>query len=277
MKKLYISDLDGTLLNEKGEITQTTADILNQHIAKGGLFTIATARMPYTCDTRLAKIELQMPAILMNGVMLYDFKNKKYLSHTPIAPHVYRDILAAVTKHQCQCYVYTYKNEGLHLYFEDDALDVENQYYHERAQKGCLFAGQITSFEQILNEDIVYIAALGEKEQMLKLQAEIETMEGVGSSGYINIYNGGYCLEIFSCAANKATRAKELKQTYGADTLISFGDNYNDVKVMKASDECYAPQNALDEIKAFATGILPSHNEDGVARFIAQQEGINLT
>ena len=53
MRTLYISDLDGTLLNSRKEITDYSSEIINSCIASGVLFSIATARMPYGCDYRL--------------------------------------------------------------------------------------------------------------------------------------------------------------------------------------------------------------------------------
>ena len=58
MRTLYISDLDGTLLNSRKEITDYSSEIINSCIASGVLFSIATARMPYGCDYRLQKLHL---------------------------------------------------------------------------------------------------------------------------------------------------------------------------------------------------------------------------
>ena len=40
-----------------------------------------------------------------------------------------------------------------------------------------------------------------------------------------------------------------------------------------AADEAYAVSNAIDEVKAAATGVIGSNDEDSVARFIARAEG----
>ena len=43
-ERIFISDLDGTLLNEEGEILDKNSDRLNKLISRGLQFTIATAR-----------------------------------------------------------------------------------------------------------------------------------------------------------------------------------------------------------------------------------------
>ena len=88
---------------------------------------------------------------------------------------------------------------------------------------------------------------------------------------YLNIYNGFYCLEIFDKDASKANALKRLKSIVGADEVIVFGDNHNDIDIMQAADKSYAPENAVNEVKEIATGIIDSCDEDGVAKFIKQK------
>ena len=270
MKKLYVSDLDGTLLNSKREVSERTAEILNQYIDSGGLFTVATARMPYTCDYRLSKVHMNVPAILMNGVMLYDFRKKKCRHYHKIEEKAWKKVLSLAEEDSCNCYLYTYWDDAINLYYESEELNFEGQYYNERAKKGCGYAGRIFSFHLIEGQDVIYIAAAGGRENMMRLQKKLNQVEGIAAAGYVNIYNGGYCLEIYSQKASKAGRAVELKQMLQADGLVSFGDNYNDLQLMEASDECYAPANALEQVKMAADRILKSNKEDGVAEFIRE-------
>jgi len=54
--------------------------------------------------------------------------------------------------------------------------------------------------------------------------------------------------------------------------VISFGDAVNDIPMFEISDECYAVQNAVDELKAIATGVIGSNEEDGVARWLMDHD-----
>ena len=53
METLYVSDLDGTLLNKKKEITPKTAEILNRCIREGMKFSVATALMAVITDCKI--------------------------------------------------------------------------------------------------------------------------------------------------------------------------------------------------------------------------------
>ena len=55
---------------------------------------------------------------------------------------------------------------------------------------------------------------------------------------------------------------------WGCGRIISFGDAVNDIPMFDISDECYAVENAVDEVKAAATGIIGSNEEDGVAKWL---------
>ena len=43
----------------------------------------------------------------------------------------------------------------------------------------------------------------------------------------------------------------------------------NDIPLFEESDECYALANGVEELKARATGVIGSNEEDGVARWLA--------
>ena len=52
--------------------------------------------------------------------------------------------------------------------------------------------------------------------------------------------------------------------------MISFGDAVNDIPMFEISDECYAVENAVEELKAAATGIIDSNENDGVANWLKE-------
>ena len=81
MKRLYISDLDGTLLDSGGIVTVRTADTLNRLISEGMYFTFATARSPYSIVNITAPLKISVPCILMNGVSIYDRDRREFVKN----------------------------------------------------------------------------------------------------------------------------------------------------------------------------------------------------
>ena len=82
---LFVSDLDGTLLNNSAELSLESAILLNKSIESGINFTIATANNPATIVNILKDINIKLPIITMNGSALYDIKNNKYLNFTSLS------------------------------------------------------------------------------------------------------------------------------------------------------------------------------------------------
>ena len=79
MKRLYVSDLDGTLLDNEAQISDETARVLNDYIRQGLQFTISTARTPTTALKIIEKLNLRLPVMMMNGVLIYDMETKRYI------------------------------------------------------------------------------------------------------------------------------------------------------------------------------------------------------
>lgn len=85
------------------------------------------------------------------------------------------------------------------------------------------------------------------------------------------IYNESYWCEIMPITASKANGILQLKETYNFDRVVTFGDAINDVPMFKISDECYAMNNACEELKTIATDVISSNNDDGVAVFLQEK------
>ena len=91
----------------------------------------------------------------------------------------------------------------------------------------------------------------------------------VSKAFYKDIYEEGlYYLEVFAKSATKANGVKFLREYTGADKVIAFGDNLNDLDMFDVSDVTVAVENAVDEVKNKADYICKNNNENGVAEFI---------
>ncbi len=87
---LYVSDLDGTLLDMHGEFPQPWVDRLNRMIDRGLKFTIATARNYDSVHPILHEVNLQLPVILFNGAYLTHFKTGENMEQSN---YIRRDVV----------------------------------------------------------------------------------------------------------------------------------------------------------------------------------------
>lgn len=69
-------------------------------------------------------------------------------------------------------------------------------------------------------------------------------------------------------AASKANAIKQLQKLLGCDRVVVFGDGRNDIDMFELADESYAVQNADEQLKSYATAVISSNDEDGVAHWL---------
>lgn len=67
MNTLYVSDLDGTLLNSDVKISENSKNIINSLIEKGMNFTVATARSLVSASDKIEGLNLKLPVVVYNG------------------------------------------------------------------------------------------------------------------------------------------------------------------------------------------------------------------
>ena len=82
-------------------------------------------------------------------------------------------------------------------------------------------------------------------------------------------------LEIMPMTTSKSNAVKQLQKLLKCDKLIVFGDGKNDIDMFELADESYGVQNADEELKKCATAIIPSNDEDGVAKWLEKNFALN--
>lgn len=271
--ELYISDLDGTLLNSNREISEYTKKEINEMIAKGLNFTIATARTPGTVVEILEGLNIKFAVALMNGVLFYDLKDKKYLKVRKIDNMIVRKILNILESFNKDSFVYGVKDNHLFVYHKKIILDLDDIYYKERCSSKYKTFKEVNTFDEALEDlEVVNFMILDTLEIIELIYEQLKKIKEINVHYYKDIYQENcYFIEIHSKDATKAAAVKDLAELYNNNKTICFGDNLNDLPMFRIADECYAMENAVDGLKAVATGVIKSNNEDGVARFIREK------
>ncbi len=269
MKTLYVSDLDGTLLNKNAELSQYTIETINELIKKGLYFTVATARSAGTADSILKELCLTLPVILMNGVLVYDISSKRYLNVEYLPADVTASICQILKDCQLTGFMYQVKDHTLTTYYERFVNTAQKDFYEERVNKYRKVFIQVDSFSQVNPAHIIYFALLDTRERLEPAYQSLKSHKDIALAFYKDIYTEDlWYLEIFSVHATKYNAVQYLRNQYDFDTIIGFGDNLNDLPLFKACDVTCAVNNAKQELKAAATHIIGNNTEDGVAGWI---------
>lgn len=268
--QLYVSDLDGTLLNKNKEITEYSKKELNKLIEQGVDFTIASARTPATVVEMLEGINLKIPVTLMNGVLIYDVANEKYIDIKEIEKSSVEKIIDIFEKVNKQVFIYGIKNNHLFVYHKKIINKYEKKYFDERCNKTLKTFVKVENYKEAVKDTaIINFVILDDFNVVNEIHNEVEKIEGLIAEYHKDIYGEGhYFYEVYSSAASKANGIKFLQRYVNSKEIISFGDNLNDVPMFEISTECYAMGNAVEKLKKIATATIGDNNSDSVANFI---------
>ena len=269
MKTLYVTDLDGTLLNSNREVPKYTEDMLNDLIAKGVYFTVATARTPATVVPLLKNIDMNLPVIVMNGSFIYDIKSSKYIYTSQIPHDSVQEIISIAEDRNKQIFVYTLENDFLTVYHKGFNSKEEENFCYERSGLELKKFVDVKNYTISSRNKVGHMVMIDTYEVIKDIMEAIEGVEGIHPVMYpdVNTENS-YLLEIAAENTNKAKGIEALIGDMGIDRVVAFGDNLNDKEMLEVADYACVVENAQQDIKACADCIIASNNENGVARFI---------
>lgn len=263
MKTLYISDLDGTLLNSSQHTSDYTNNIINSLVNRGMLFSYATARAYETASAVTDGLNAQFPVILHNGAYILDSKTGETLLSNYIENA--KEIICELTSADIYPIVFTRSsNKEKFSFIPDKSLDGVLNFAKDRINDPRYNA--VASFDEIDYNEVFYITCIDDAQ---KLKNMYDKYKDIFHCEYqINMYTKEQWLEIMPKSATKANAVLQLKNMLGCDRVVCFGDETNDIDMFKIADECYAVLNAVDELKQIATAVIESNDDNAVAKWL---------
>lgn len=252
--RLVAVDVDGTLLNDKREVTPSVRRAIEGAKARGALFTISTGRPVEGIERYLDLIGGDLPVITCNGAILVTAKTRRVIFSSEMSHDAASSIIdrgvgeGAVVAAWSKGVLYSSETGSSYSAFYKsvsgmDTLDIS-----------LMPDGNVTK--------IVWIMP---PERIAELQKSYVLPEGVQAKTSDPMF-----LEFFSSVAGKGKALKILAEYLHVDIseTMAIGDNYNDIDMIAAAGLGVAMGNAPDGVKRAADFVTSSNNEDGVARAI---------
>lgn len=266
-KTLYVTDLDGTLLNQKDRINPKSIAIINELVDKGMMFTYATARSLVSASVVTAGLSTNIPVIAYNGAFIFQPETGEILSREDFSSAERAYAIEVIRANNILPLVYSFvdgvekvswlsgrENEGIRRYLS--------------LRKGDRRLRPVKDDEELYQGEIFYFTCIGEKSELQPVYDILSKDERYRCTIQQELYRPEYFCEIMPVNATKAHAIQKLKKIWDCGRVISFGDAVNDIPMFEISDECYAVENAVAELKAAATGIIDSNENDGVANWL---------
>lgn len=269
-KTLYVTDLDGTLLNRQDRINPESIAIINELVAKGMLFTYATARSLVSASVVTQGLTTDFPVIIYNGAFIIHPSTGEILSEKSFTIEERQRVIEVLAEYDISPLVYSYVDEVERVSWivsrENDGM---RRYISNRKGTDPRFR-PIQTKEELYQGEMFYYTCIGEREELQSAYDSLSKDTRFRCTLQQELYRPEYWFEIMPAQATKAEAIGQLKKLWNCDKVVSFGDAINDIPMFEISDECYAVENAVDELKAIATGIIDSNENDGVAKWLQE-------
>lgn len=261
-------DLDGTLLTAQKTLLPQSLEALKRAQEAGYQLLIVTGRHHIAIHPFYQALALDTPAICCNGAYLYDYPAKKVLAANPLAPEKAVRLIDLLDEYHINGLMYV-----------DDAMLYQNPMGHVMRTENwakSLPEHQRPVFRQVasLREAATGVQAIWKfaltDEDIPRLQAFALTVEK--ELGLECEWSWHDQVDVAARGNSKGARLAEWVASQGMsmDQVVAFGDNHNDISMLKTAGLSFAMGNADDIVKTSAKQVIGPNTEPVIAQAIYQ-------
>jgi len=254
--KLIATDLDGTIVNHDGSISQRTIDVFKRAHAMGIEIFFVTGRPPRWMPEIREAFGLGK-AICGNGAMLYDLLGDKVLEEWLIEVQAQ---LESVTRLRRSIPQVSFAVES-HSYFHREKK------YIPRWDVGLDNIG-VPDIEEVIKSPALKLLARCSQQELSSdqmLEIALRELDGLVTVTHSNPHDS--LLEISALDVSKGATLAKIADRLGftADDCVTFGDNPNDFSMLAWSTRSYAMASGHPDGAKYAKSVAGPCDEDGVA------------
>lgn len=257
--KLLVSDLDGTLLNSKKEISPANLQTLKKCQSKNIIIAVATGRPLFKAKEFIKNLELEKTngyLISYNGALITECKTDKILFSSFIPKDIVKKILDKTTEMQVPIIFYDDKTGNIFTNKLNQKSDLVTLIEKGENKLTKIYEGEIP-------ENLCTIEVLFNTENKNKILNEL-----IHEFPNLEIIESFYFgLTITNKGIDKANAIDHLRKIFkiNVEEICAFGDNFNDASMIKYCGIGVAMGNANDDIKKMADFVSVDNENDGVA------------
>ncbi|MGZ6503207.1 MAG: HAD-IIB family hydrolase, partial [Tumebacillaceae bacterium] len=172
--KMLVCDIDGTLLNSKGELTPGVIAAIRQAHEQGIVVTLATGRhlrgvLPY-----FELLGVNVPVILSNGAVIVDLAKRETMLHHTIDRETTHAILDTIKKHGLWSSLFFHEFEGIDVYYDRDPGFPEAYYF---VQKDPTVTKLVEDLKAVQHADPLKVLLLEKTEKVMPLVEDLRKLD----------------------------------------------------------------------------------------------------
>jgi len=273
MPSLFISDLDGTLLGRSGELSSRSKTGIVSLFERGVNFTVASARSHFSIRGILGDLPFELPIIEFNGAYVTDYHSGQHLLINALPPTLSALVLEVILRADLRPFVSSFNGQQDSLTYDLLINEGMRWYEERRRQAGDPRLRRVNDLHASLNDEVVSMTVMAQRrDQIVQLQDQLQAQFGQRLQMYCyeNEYSKGtWWLTIHDVRASKHIAMAWLRDRYlPAARIIAFGDNLNDVEMLRHADRGIAVDNAIPELKSVADEVIGLCDDDAVIEYL---------
>lgn len=259
MIKHLFSDMDGTVLNSKGEISEANINAIKKSELP---FTLVSARSPQKMESIINTLGIDGIHVSFNGALIFEKKNnkKKILYRQPLDFSVAKNLILDIRDKFPSTGISLYDELNWNIDLETDAIRGEYNIVK--------VAYNMVDFKEFFKEekDIYKVSFIEYDNEIFEKIVDYVEKEFSKEELTIQRSLSGY-LEITHLNAKKSKGVEFIRyfEKLTKNELAAFGDGQNDIPMFETVGYSVVMGNAPDDVKKYADYVTKSNNEDGVA------------
>lgn len=263
--KLVCSDIDGTLLDSKRSLAKATIETVKELDKRHVPFVMISARMPRAMRPFQQVIGINQPIVCFNGAYIETELrvdgSAEVLHDNPIDYEAFIALLAELDNH----------NVHVSTFYQNQWFANKNDYWAKREVNNTrnepefLDLNTIGQWYKMRNHGAHKVLVMGDAENIEPLFSKLHHL----FDDEVDIYRSkDTYLEINASAVSKSTAIDVLTEYFNTteDKIVAYGDNYNDVEMLRRVGYGVAVENGRNEAKAVSNEITDKNISDGVAK-----------
>ena len=261
-KVILLSDMDGTLLTSKKEISGTDRAAIERFTALGGHFTVATGRTIQSFEQFVETLGLREPVIMYNGAAIHDYVRGETLYTHPLPPEC-REMAIQLLEAMPEAGGEVLRADGTYVF-----SNTEYQQLHTRL---CNIVPEYAALPDIEEGGWLKVLFSLAPEDVPHMEVLTRQLGFDKRADFVR--SADIFLEMLPLGVSKGSALTEYRKLEGYEgfTFVSIGDFDNDLEMIQAADVGACPANAQDCVKSAADIVLTRTNDEG-----AVAELINL-
>lgn len=265
--KLIVVDMDGTLLNSNGEVSEENKRALREARAEGINVAIATGRIFTSARFYARLLEINTPIIACNGALIRNYHSNEVIHIDSMS---YVDAIRIMEICRDNNLYYHYYDQDT-LFVDGDKVDYLKEFYwRDRGRvSDSIHIVEVEDTLSYVKENkphiLKFVIVDEDREKLEKVKIKLKEINGVDvdKSWHNN-------LEVMNKGVSKGRAIATLSDILGVkrEEIIAFGDNYNDMSMKDYVETFVAMGNSEKEVKEEAHYVTDSNDNSGVAKGI---------